>query len=391
MIVREGKIRLTLEQVRSKLEAPDVSAVEKALRSEQRAAEDATKANDELNRSHKERGEAVKQSAQEIRPQLERVGRAHEEMGRKAELSYEQIGEGAFRAARGLALLAASGNENLRSLVLDVATVQGAFDGFRGTTKILNGVGLSLGRLHPYLLAATLAATAGAVAWRRYNDSLEETARAEREVAKAAEERRRAQGLATVERISGRETDEAAALRRHTEAAVRPEEKERRLRAELEEVGRERIRDSQDEYIIREKTRRQIRDRAGYEPTVFDPYTYGVSQDSAIRANQERLVREQMAGAEHELELQQRLYQQDQARLEQQRQAELNSLSSFGAQGGVAAPGMGTFNESREKQINAEYDSRQEARARRLESAADELVQIMEKLVDRQRQIENAQ
>lgn len=57
----------------------------------------------------------------------------------KAAESFKKIGDGAFAAARGVALLVTSNDEDMQKMLETVAAIQGTFDLFKGSTDIIIG------------------------------------------------------------------------------------------------------------------------------------------------------------------------------------------------------------------------------------------------------------
>ena len=68
---------------------------------------------------------------------VERYERAVLSAGRRSLTAFRQAGEGAFQLTRGLVLLGADGDTELRRLLQTLALVQGGFDVFRGASSIL--------------------------------------------------------------------------------------------------------------------------------------------------------------------------------------------------------------------------------------------------------------
>jgi hypothetical protein len=140
---------------------------------------------------------------------------------------FREAGEGAFRMARGLALLSASGSDDLRKLVQHVALAQGAFDVFAGGFKVFTNISRVLGG--PVALAVTgvtAALGAGAIAWSKWKSDAEAATKAAEEgLAKA--DKRLADFYAEFERGRIRSASEAG---RGISGALTPDAREQRIR-----------------------------------------------------------------------------------------------------------------------------------------------------------------
>lgn len=115
IIVRDAIIRLAIEQVGDTIEAPDLQPAITEVNNYSAATERAA--------------ESISQASADIA----------EAQIRAAE-GFKTAGMGAFTAARGIALFAASGEEDLREMLETLAKIQGAFDVFAGTVDVVKGL-----------------------------------------------------------------------------------------------------------------------------------------------------------------------------------------------------------------------------------------------------------
>jgi hypothetical protein len=190
-VVRRVLIEVQTVQKKSRLDAPDAGSAERAFKAETEAAKKATDSVDKATEATKRHADTVRNSSVSI------------------VRDFREAGEGAFRMARGLTLLAASGSDDMKKLVQSVALAQGAFDVFAGGFKVFTNIARTLGG--PVALAitgVTAALGAGAIAWSRWGAAAQQAAG-----------------------ISGLDLRLDAAGRR-SDAALTPTEREKRLRAE---------------------------------------------------------------------------------------------------------------------------------------------------------------
>lgn len=121
---------------------------------------------------------SVTRATQEASKAVQEHTRVVEQSGFKMAASFREAGEGAFRMARGLTLLAGSGSDDMRKLVQSVALAQGAFDVFAGGLKTFTNLAAILGTVATGVIGVTGALVVGATAWLRYEDAAARTARA---------------------------------------------------------------------------------------------------------------------------------------------------------------------------------------------------------------------
>ena len=345
-VVRDGIIRLRLEQTRAKLETPDTGPAVRQFNAETKAAEEATKATEEVSKANKEHSEVVKRTSEATRLNLEAAGRSVTEFGTSSVNAFRSAGEGAFRMARGLALLSASGSESLQKLIQKVAIAQGAFDVFAGGSRAISTLGAAFGPVGFAIGGITIALGLGAVAWQAWQADAEAAAEAAK---KKIEEVRTALSEARMEARQGARVESAASAAqsiaagaRHTRAASGAE-LERRLRTErtglqsrfagLENADIE----AAGEFIpslrrpVRGTPAAQEKIRAGRRETLLQSGNQEAF-DAVKKVAEERLAIEERLKAIAEQELQIRT---------QKIQSDLSeALQSGGGIGGTATPGV---------------------------------------------------
>lgn len=132
-IIREAVIRISLEQVKAKLEPPDLTPLKKAT---EEAKAEAQKAAATMANTARQTAETVDRAAKQ---QVESVSKVVD-ANLRANEAFKAAGEGAFTFARGVAFLVASSDEDLQKLLKTVAAFQGGFDIFKGGVEIIKGV-----------------------------------------------------------------------------------------------------------------------------------------------------------------------------------------------------------------------------------------------------------
>lgn len=212
-VTRRVIIEVETRQKRSRLEAPDAGSAERAFKAESDAAERAAASADKATQSVKRHADTVRTSSLSI------------------VRDFREAGEGAFKMARGLTLLAASGSDDLKRLVQHVALAQGAFDVFAGGFKVFTNLSRVFGG--PVAIAVTgvtAALGAGAVAWSKWKSNAEAATKAAQEgMAKA--DKQLADFYAEFERGRIRTASEAG---RGISSALTPGTREQRIREEIE-------------------------------------------------------------------------------------------------------------------------------------------------------------
>jgi hypothetical protein len=206
-VIRRAIIEIETRQKRSRLEAPG-----QGFKAEAEAAKQAEKAIDSASESMKRHGEVASATAFTMAKGL------------------REAGEGAFRAARGITLLASGGSDDLKRLVQHVALAQGAFDVFAGSVKaVTNLLPLLGGPATAAVVAVTGAAIAGIAVWNKYKvearKALEEIAERSRRVTDQINSFNDVLKADNARRTAGSEARIGASLSEET--------RERRIREEL--------------------------------------------------------------------------------------------------------------------------------------------------------------
>jgi hypothetical protein len=149
-VIRRAIIEVETRQKKSRLDATPASEVGRVFKAETAAA---TKASEAVN---------------------------------KLTTSYREAGEGALRAARGLALLSASGSEDLRKLVQTVALAQGAFDVLAGGMKAFTHISRVFGPVGTAISGVTAAIGLATLAWQKFEADAEAARKKLEEVREAS-------------------------------------------------------------------------------------------------------------------------------------------------------------------------------------------------------------
>jgi hypothetical protein len=297
-VTRRVIIEVETRQKKSRLDAPDVGSAERGFKAEAEAAEKATASTEKATESVKRHAETVRGSSQSI------------------VRDFREAGEGAFRMARGLTLLASSGSDDLKRLVQNVAIAQGAFDVFAGGFKIYSSLAATIGG--PFTLAivgVTAAVTAGATAWGKWKADAAAATKAAQDGIIAAD-KKLSDFYANFEQNRARVAGEAG---RGISGALTPGERERRIREEIDRlsivggVGAGDISKFEGSNIVSREDRRQA---------IFG------ARDSA-------------KAAERQADLTQDLYEIQREQIANQRRG-INDLLNFGGQGAVFG-GAGVF------------------------------------------------
>lgn len=189
--IRDAVVRIGLQQIPTELKAPDISPItaaqakivegEKQIQAEMKAGSVAHQAEADFRAELRaaataaiEKHMAAFNAAREAETESQRVAAAEAEMAAdkvfaanmKSFDSLKQLGEGAFTAARGIALLSASSEEDLAKMLKSLAKVQGAFDVFKGGTEVIQEGVKAYRQLPQMLEAATTAQVALNVAMK---------------------------------------------------------------------------------------------------------------------------------------------------------------------------------------------------------------------------------
>lgn len=155
--IRDVVVRIALKQLDTKLEAPDLSAPKREIDDLDKSVDEAKKTVEDLGEAfedqQKKATDAAQKAAEAARTQATKV----EEANQKQVDSFVKLGDSVFTAARGVAFLGASSDENFTKMLRTIAKVQGAFDLFKGTVGLIRG---TVDALQAMRTAAAVAATA---------------------------------------------------------------------------------------------------------------------------------------------------------------------------------------------------------------------------------------
>lgn len=217
-VIRDAVIRLKWEQSKAKLESPDFANQKRAAEEVKKSTTEVTKATVEATRATTEHTRVV------------------QDFGFKSVVHFREAGEGAFRMARGLALLSAGGSDDLRKLVQSVALAQGAFDVFAGGFKVVTNLTALLGGPFTAAIAVVTTAIAGLTSiWLAHRSEVERNTEA---VRKHEEQQKKLLDRIAAERASRQGGDRSfAAL--EISAAATPGERQRRIDAEESRLRKE--------------------------------------------------------------------------------------------------------------------------------------------------------
>jgi|GEM_PF-3641639 len=304
-VIRKGIVELELRATKARLEAPQIDAAARAYKEVEKAQQETAKTADEVAKATERQGVAAKRATdawaaglKKVNDEWKRTGsgrdswgeglsrmrqqqqdtaaahqqaaraaieatRVNQEFGAKTLASFREAGEGALRLTRGLALLGASGSDDMRKIVQSVALAQGALDVFAGGLKVVTNLATAFGGpVAAAIAGATAAIGLGVVAWSRWKSSAEEARKAAEEAHKAAmqfaqefsktwdeQQRRESAARSRREAILG--------LRR--DASLTPESRAGRLAAEGAGLAGE----------LRELERERERRLGGFQPGGF--------------------------------------------------------------------------------------------------------------------------
>ncbi|MEX2169512.1 MAG: hypothetical protein WD851_09375 [Pirellulales bacterium] len=138
-MIRDAVIRIGLQQIDAQLKAPDITPITAAQDEIRKQVEGLTAAHSELQQKQQEQVKAAQQALQAQSAEQEKHTATVTEANLRAFESFKKVGEGAFTAARGIALLSSNSDEDLQKMIRSIAAVQGAFDVFKGTTDVVQG------------------------------------------------------------------------------------------------------------------------------------------------------------------------------------------------------------------------------------------------------------
>jgi hypothetical protein len=278
-VTRRVIIEVETRQKKSRLDAPDVGSAERAFKAESEAAKKATESTTQAT-------EAVKRHSNTVRNSSVSIVR-----------DFREAGEGALRLTRGLALLSASGSDDLKKLVQSVALAQGAFDVFAGGFKVITNLASSFG--NPAALAitgVTAAISAGAVAWGKWQ------AAANAAVTKAKADLANFDVEGINQRFEGLRAGVTSRADRRLGLAIGDNERESQLRAEITRLQGEREenrRDSlggfptRDTFLIRASAAR-LAAQAGEKEANLQKELQGIQEE---QLREQKRLREEWANS----------------------------------------------------------------------------------------------
>lgn len=156
-VIRRGTIIIDLQQGKVELKPPDMGPVLKAREQELRLIDQLEVNTRNLWALQEEAARAQAQNAAQ-QQQQNRSDAIEQEAAAQRQLAaaYREAGEGVMRVARGFVLLTGASGESLQKMVKGLAIVQGAFDLFAGSQKIID----NLAKAEEALAAAQAAQTA---------------------------------------------------------------------------------------------------------------------------------------------------------------------------------------------------------------------------------------
>jgi hypothetical protein len=358
-VIRKGIIELELRAKQSRLESPQIDAAAKAYKETEKATQESAKAQQE---SVKVTREATK---------------VNQEFGIKSVAAFREAGEGAFRMTRGLALLSASGSDDLKRLVQHVALAQGAFDVFAGGTKTVATLAAAFGPMGAAAGVATLAIGAGALAWRQWSSEAEAARRAAEETARSLEDLARSErGAAEARRQRISDLRIGAAL---TEAA-RFERIEGERRRAVSERG------AIEDELLKSRFGRELRGEGPAERaqtlrilSVADPRELEY---------QKQLQKRLEDNAKRQLELERQLADRDIRQAKESLAFQPTSATIAGLVGGPA--GQAAFGIDLATQL-ATYNAEVARTLSNAQQTLDQFVRLMEDAARRVAEIEGAQ
>jgi len=176
--IRDAVIRIRTEQVKAKLEAPDVGPAERAFKAEAKAAKEDSKAIEETNTARTAAVDSSRKFASETRRNLAESGAASTEFSRASVNAFRASGEGLLRFTRGVAFMSASSERDMQRMIQTVSAAQGAFDIFAGGAKTVTTLGTAFGPVGVAVGSVTALVAAGAIVWNRYENAGKEAAEA---------------------------------------------------------------------------------------------------------------------------------------------------------------------------------------------------------------------
>lgn len=170
-VIREGVIRIRLEQGDVTLKAPDFSPVQKAYEAQAKATAAIHAETERLNKSVGELSSrlssvenswsGVGDASQKAADEQEKFAALAYSQMRQADAAIREVGEGLYRVARAAVLLGVDSESGLGQMLQDMLRLQAAFDLFKGIGQIVRGTTAAIESLQ-LAVAANAATTATA-------------------------------------------------------------------------------------------------------------------------------------------------------------------------------------------------------------------------------------
>jgi hypothetical protein len=158
-VIRRAIIEIETRQKKSRLQAPTADSTTAGFKAQAEMAGKAEQATSKAEQSQRKLAETSRSTAYTMAT------------------SFRESGEGALRVARGLALLSASGSDDLKKLVHHVALAQGALDIFAGSLKVATNLGIPFRLASLGVGALTTALGVGAHAWKAWGEAAEQSSK----------------------------------------------------------------------------------------------------------------------------------------------------------------------------------------------------------------------
>lgn len=377
-VIRDAVIRIRTEQTKSKLEAPEVAQAVRANQEVAASAKESAKAQQESSKATQESSESLRKHAEVAHVESAKASQAVGRSSLRMVRSFNEAGEGAFRFGRGLALLSASGSEDMRKLAQSVALAQGAFDVFAGGAKVLTNLSTAFGPVGIAVGATTLALGAGYLAWKKWQSGAEEATKAAIEKLEEAHKKQVEFTKATIRDQQQRTDRQRGDVDFDLDfgrgrTALATSDAERRARLQQEE---QRIR-AGEQHRAFERKQAESRFRGGIT---------GLSDEELLKeqaANRPGAVLGVARQAEKEADLRERLLQIEQERyeiaqreLEERRRQALSGSKLFGGFGQDA--------------INRSFDQQGVQLAKQVQGVFDPLFEALEQERRRAKQFRDA-
>ena len=392
-VIRKAIIEIETRQKKSKLEAPDVSASERAYQAEAKAAGESTKAQSEANKERELATESSRRFAVEARPAMEQAGHSVDEFGRLSVRSFANAGRGMLQVGRGFALMAASSEKESQKMLENLFKIEAGVSLLSGGAKLAQFAS-KFGVPGKVVAALTVTILAGAAAWRQWTAEAKAAATAAKEAGEtirkgwdAANQRERDKVAAECglsREIGARRTDTAfsdsergsriATERGGLEARLRGLDEQESADIAAAAGGRPEFgRPLRGTPARRRRIEARRRDELGQE-------VVGLNPDAVAKTQEERV-----ATSERLLQLEREEFQLEQQKLQKKRQAAIED-SAGGLFGFSSAETRSAARASADRQFDAEIKEREAKH----QASADAIVRIWESAASKLLQIENA-